>query len=82
MTGLKLEQSDFGCAKVYGIKLKGKLQQSMANYLFMNITLIWCHSKGEKLEKNFIHGSASALKFLTLHSTFMKLLYLDLDLIL
>lgn len=77
----KLEQSDFGHAKVYGIKLKGKLQQSIANYLFINITLVSYYSKGGKMGKNFIHGSASALKCLTLHSTFMILFYPDLHLI-
>lgn len=81
MKNLKLEQSDFGHAKVYGIKLKGRLQQSIANYLFINITLIWYYSKGGKIGKNFIHGSASALKCLTLHSTFTILFYLDLHLI-
>lgn len=34
------------------------------------------------MEKNFIHGGTSALKCLTLPSTFKKLLSLDLDLIL
>lgn len=82
MTGLKLEQSDLGCAKDYGIKLNGKLQQSMANYLFINIIVTWYHNKGGKIENISIHGSSSALKHLILHSTFTKLLYLDLDLIL
>lgn len=80
--GLKLEQSDFGRAKVYGIELQGKLQQLMANYLFINITLIWYRSKGGKMEKNWIHDSTSALKCLTLLSTFTKLLCLELDFIL
>lgn len=55
MTGLKLEQPDFRYAKLYGIKLKGKLQQLMANYLCIKITLTSYHSRGGKMGHNFIH---------------------------